>query len=120
MIKKYEITGVHMEIGDDLHKYVAKKLAKLDIYIPRHARASAHLQVKLKEGRAKDKNQRTCEVILALPHETIAISESTVNIYAAIDIVEEKLKAALHKYKELHASPRLRQRLMLRLKRSAV
>ncbi|HLZ15289.1 MAG TPA: ribosome-associated translation inhibitor RaiA [Candidatus Saccharimonadales bacterium] len=118
MIKKCEITGVHLEVGDDLRKYVMRKIAKLDTYIPRHARESAHLQVKLKEGKAKNKDERTCEVILALPHETITISESTVNMYAAIDIVEEKLKSALHKYKALHASPRLHQRVLAHLRLS--
>jgi putative sigma-54 modulation protein len=119
MIKKFEITGVHMDIGEDLRKYAAKKLGRLDMYVPKHARVSAHMQVKLKESKAKNKQERTCEIILALPHETIAISESTVNIYAAIDIVEEKVKAALHKYKALHANPRLHQRLLSRLKHRA-
>ena len=118
MIEKIELNGVHMEVGADLRKYVMKKIARLDKYIPRHARGSAHFEVKLKEGRAKDKNERTCEVLLHLPHENIAISETTINIYAAVDIVEEKIKSKLHKYKEKHADPKLRQRLAARLKRS--
>ena len=117
MIQKIEINGVHMEVGDDLRKYVMKKIARLDKYIPRHARASAHMVVKLKEGKSKDKNERMCEILLHLPHENITISETTINIYAAIDIVEEKLKTHLHRYKAKHADPRLHQRLLVRLKR---
>lgn len=119
MIKRIDINGVHMEVGDDLRKYVLKKISRLDKYVPRQARDSAHASVKLKEGKAKDKNERTCEVLLHLPHDSITISETTVNMYAAVDIVEQKLKNQLQRYKEKHADPRLHQRLMLRLKRSA-
>jgi putative sigma-54 modulation protein len=118
MIQKLEISGVHLEVNDDLRKYVIKKIGRLDKYIPKQARDASHAEVKLKEGRAKDKNQRTCEVLLHLPHGNLTVSESTVNIYAAVDIVEEKLKAQLHKYKEQGANIRLRHRFLARLKRS--
>jgi putative sigma-54 modulation protein len=120
MIKKFEIDGVHMDVGNDLKRYVTKKIGKLDKYIPRHARESAHVDVKLKEGKAKNKEQRTCEVILRLPHETIIVSETTINMFAAVDIVEEKLKNRLHKYKAKNGNPKLRQRLMSRLKRRSM
>jgi len=116
MIKKLDIDGVHMTVGNDLRKYVSKKIGQLDKYIPRHARESAHFEVKLKEGKTKGQNERTCEVVAHLPHEILTLKETTVNIYAAVDIVEEKLKTQLHKYKELHANPRLRQRLVARFK----
>jgi putative sigma-54 modulation protein len=120
MVQKIEIEGVHMTVGDDLRKYVLKKIARLDKYIPRHARTSAHIEVKLKEGKSKGKNERTCEVLVHLPHDNITVKETTINMYAAIDIAEEKLKSQLHKYKELHADPKLRQRLTARFKRTAV
>jgi len=116
MIKKIDIDGVHMEVGDDLRKYVRRKIGKLEKYVPRHARLSVHAEVKLKEGKAKAREQRTCEVIIHLPNEVITLSETTVNIFAAVDIVEEKLKHALHKYKELHGDPKWRRRLLARLR----
>jgi putative sigma-54 modulation protein len=120
MIKKLEINGVHMSVGNDLRKYVMKKIGHLDKYIPRAARQSTHIEIKLKEGKAKNKQIRTCEVILHLPQEVITISETTINIYAAVDIVEEKLKNRLHKYKALHANPTLHRRLLAKLKRQPV
>ena len=117
MIKKLEIDGVHMTVGVDLKKYVGKKIGGLEKYVPKHARKSLHVEVKLKEGKAKRKDERTCEVIVHLPHETITINETTVNMFAAVDIVEEKLKNQLHKYKETHDVPKLRRRLLARLKR---
>lgn len=117
MIKKLEIDGVHMNVGEDLRKHVNKKIGKLEKYIPRNARPSAHAEVKLKEGKIKTKTEHTCEVILHLPHEVITVSETTNSAFAAVDIVEEKLKNLLRKYKETHAGPKLRQRLAARLKR---
>ena len=100
MIKKVDITGIHTVIKPDVAKYVKKKIAKLDSYMPKHARKSAHAEVKLKESKVKTKKQSTCEVILYVPGEVIKAQETTVNMYAAIDIVEEKLKSQLRKYKE--------------------
>lgn len=117
MIKRLTIDGVHMAVGEDLKKYVAKKIGRLDRYIPKTSRQSVLVDIKLKEGRAKDKNQRTCEAIMHLPQETLTVQETTINIYAAIDIVEAKLRTQLKKYKDTHTSPRLRQRLVARLKR---
>jgi ribosomal subunit interface protein len=116
MIRKIDINGVHMEVGDDLKKYVMKKIGKLEKYVPKYARESAHAEVKLKEGKVKTREQRTCEVILRLPHESITISETTINIFAAVDIVEEKLKKQLYRYKAKYAGPKLRQRFMARLR----
>lgn len=107
MIEKMEIAGVHMDVEPKLKKYVTKKMGAMDKYIPRHARESAHLEVKLKEGKLDHKKQYTCEVILYLPHDTITISETTVNIFAAVDIIETKLKNQIRKYKQTHANRRI-------------
>jgi putative sigma-54 modulation protein len=100
MIKKIDITGIHADVEPEVAKYVKKKIAKLDSYIPKHARKSAHAEVRLKEETSKTKKQSTCEVTMYLPGEVITAKETTVNMYAAVDIVEEKLKSQLRKYKE--------------------
>lgn len=100
MIKKIDITGIHAEVEPEVAKYIKKKIAKLDGYMPKHARKSAHAEVRLKEEKIKTKKQSTCEVIMYVPGEVITAKETTVNMYAAIDIVEEKLKSQLRKYKE--------------------
>jgi ribosomal subunit interface protein len=117
MIKKLEINGVHMSVGDDLRKYVNKKIGGLDKYVPKSARKSVHVEVKLKESKTKGKNVQTCEVIIHLPQEVITVSDTETNAFAAVDIVEEKLKNLLHKYKEKHGDPKLRRRLFARFKR---
>lgn len=109
MIKKLEVSGIHADVDNDLHRYVVKKIGKLDQYMSRHARVSAHAEIKLKENKIKTRKQSTCEVILHLPHDTITTKETTLNMYAAVDIVEAKLKNSIKKYKEKHEGTRLRR-----------
>ncbi len=118
MIERFDINGVHFTVDDDLRKYVVKKIAKLDQYMSRHARKSVHAEVKLKEEKIKARKQATCEVILHLPQENLATKETTLNMYAAVDIVEAKLKNQLRKYKEKHEHPyRIHRRLLRKLRR---
>jgi ribosomal subunit interface protein len=119
MIQKLEINGVHAVLDDDLKKYVTKKIGKLDLYMSRHTKQSAHAEVKLKESKLKERKQETCEVVMHLPHDTLMTKETTLNMYAAVDIVEAKLKNQLKKYKETHESNRLHKRIIRRLKREA-
>ena len=117
MIQKLEITGVHTTTDEELNRYITRKIGRLDNYLPRHMRKVAHVEVKLKESKAKDKRQYVCEVTMYLPQDVINVQEATVNMYAAVDIVEEKLKGQLKKYKSIHASPELRRRIITRFKR---
>lgn len=118
MIERLEISGVHMSVDDDLHKYVHKKIGKLDQYMSRHVRESAHASVKLKALKVKALKQATCEVILFLPKDTITTKETTINMFAAVDIVEQKLKNQLKKYKTKHEKPyKLHSRVLAKVRR---
>ncbi|MDB5163534.1 MAG: hypothetical protein JWS12_151 [Candidatus Saccharibacteria bacterium] len=117
MIERLEISGLHIKVDDDLKKYVTKKIGKLDTYLPRRARASAHAEVKLSEQMIKTKKLCSCEVVLRLPHDTLTTKETTVNMFAAVDIVEAKLKNQIKKYKETHSSLKLHRRILGRIRR---
>ncbi len=119
MIQKLEISGVHTDVDKKLRDYVSKKIGKLDRYTPRASRESLHAEVILKETKAKDKKHCVCEVVIFLPHDKLMVSESTMNMYAAVDIVEAKLKNLLKKYKETHSSLRLHRRVLARIRRRA-
>lgn len=119
MIQRFDISGVHVHVDDDLRKYVQRKIGRLDRFILKASRQAVHGEVKLKESKAKDKKECTCEVILHLPHETLTTTETTINMYAAVDIVETKLHGQLKKYKELHDNPRFHRRLLARFQREA-
>ena len=118
MIEKIEIEGVHMDVDDNVRKYVLRKIGRLDKYLPKSAKESAHAEVKLKNTDSKT-NHSTCEVTLFLPKETINVQESTISIFAAIDIVEAKLKHQIEKYKQLHASSKLTRHLVGRFRKKA-
>lgn len=114
-----EITGVHFELSDKLKKYVSRKIGKLDRYLPARQRTPAQGQVTLTEEDGRSANRYTCEVNITFPHGVVTAKEATVNMYAAVDIVEEKVKRQLlkHKGKQAdHGSGRDR-RILRRLRR---
>lgn len=117
MIRKLEITGVHVEADERLKKYAARCVAKLEKFIPRHARKSVHVDMKLMESKRQSDNKYTAEIIMYLPHETLTARESTMNLYSAIDIVEAKLQSQLKKYKDTHSDPKFFRRVRNRFRR---
>lgn len=105
------ISSQHYEAGDELGRYIEKKLARLGRYVPRHARKTVHADVHLSQEQGKPTDSFECEVVLHLPHAEIVAKEATINMFAAIDIVEAKLKNQLLRYKEKsedHKPPRVR------------
>ena len=117
MIERLEIACLHTSADKDIEKYARKKIGGLDHFVSRSIRESLHAEVKLKDANTKDKKHSVCEVILHLPHETLTSSESAINMYAAIDIVETKLKYQLWKYKDLHTNPKFHRRLIARFRK---
>lgn len=113
MITQIEITGIQYEPNEDLKKYITKKIGKLDRFAPRHSRKSVTAEVRLRELKTKtDRNE--CEVILHLPNQQLVAKDSTVNMFAAVDIVETKLKNQLKKYKAQHGGDKQDHRGILR------
>jgi len=117
MLKKFEISGVHTTVDAKLREYVNKKIGGLDKYLSKHNRESAHAEVHLKEGKGKNHNDCSCEVTMYLPHQTIVVKENALNMYAAVDIAEAKLKQQLQKYKGKHASSKTYRHRIARLLR---
>lgn len=118
MIDAIDITGVKYELDDTTKKYVVKKIGRLDRYLPRHARKSVAADVKLKEVNRDHGNKYEAEIVLTVPEKVITAKDSTVNILAAIDIVEAKLVSQLRKYKQT-TTPHIGSRGVLsRFKRS--
>ena len=118
MIHKLEISGVHVELDAKIKKYTRLKIGKLDRFMPKRARDSAHAEIFLKERKIKTKKECTCEVVLHLPKETIRVEETTMNMFAAVDIVEAKLKNLIKKYKETHGTLGIRKRVLAKFHRA--
>ena len=117
MLQKFEVQGVHTEINDSLHKYVNRKIGSLDRYLSRHDRESAHGEVILRESKSKSTDHCSCEAILHLPNQTVVAKERAMNMYAAVDIVEAKLKQQIKKYKEKHENGKSRRHVFARFRR---
>lgn len=119
MIERLDISGIHLDVNSDIHSYIVKKIGRLDHFISRNSRASVHAEVFLKESRAKDKKSFSCEVVVHLPKDILTAKESTLNMFASVDIVEAKLRNLLKKYKDKHDSSKLRRRFAARFRRSS-
>ncbi len=118
MINSINITGVKYQLDEATKKYVLKKIGRLDRYLPRHARKSATATVNLKEVNRSHGNKYEAEVILSVPTKQLTAKDSTMNMFAAVDIVEAKLAAQLHKYKEAQIAHVGRRGMLSRFKRS--
>lgn len=117
MIHTVNLTGVRYTPDDLTKRYVRKKIGSLDRYLSRHVRKSATVDIKLKEVNRAHGNKYECDVIMHLPEQTITAKDSTLNMLAAVDIVEEKLRAQLKKYHDTRKDHRGRHDLLGRLKR---
>ena len=100
MIASIDITGIKYNVNDKTEKYVMEKVGKLDRYVPSHARKTIVADVKLRQVDLDHGNKYEAEVILKVPNKTIIAKDTTMNMMAAIDIVEAKLIAQLRKYKD--------------------
>ena len=119
MITNVEITGVgSYTVDESTKKYVLKKVGSLERLAPRHARKSMHADVKLAEVNRDKGNKYEVEVILTVPDRRLTAKDSTMNILAAIDIVEAKLASQLRKYKQETVPHVGRRKLLDRFKRS--
>ncbi|OGL31347.1 ribosomal subunit interface protein [Candidatus Saccharibacteria bacterium RIFCSPHIGHO2_12_FULL_41_12] len=117
MIKSIQLSGVHSKLTDEVRAYVQKKIGGLDTYIPKDARKSVQVDIKIKEKKAKDMQTFECEVIMKLPKSTLTVHERSSSALSAIDIAEENLKNQLKKYKDKHSGPRLHRRILRRINR---
>jgi len=118
MIEAIDITGVRYDVDVTTRKYIAKKVGRLDRYLPKHARKSVTAEVKLKEVNRDHGNKYEAEIILNVPDRVLMAKDSTLNVLAAVDIVEAKLVTQLRKYKQAIVPHVGRRGVLSRFKRS--
>lgn len=118
MIKNLTITGLKYELTDNTKQYVERKIGNLDKYLPRHARKSASADVKISQINNPGGNKYEVEVIINVPEKVITAKDSTMNVLAAVDIVESKLSGQLRKYKQANVPHIGLRRVKSKFKRS--
>ncbi len=118
MITSISITGIKYDLDETTKKYVTKRIGRLDRYLPKHARKSVTAEVILKEVNREHGNKYEAEVLLHVPDKILTAKDSTVNMLAAVDIVEAKIVAQLGKYKQATIAHLGSRGVMSRFKRS--
>jgi ribosomal subunit interface protein len=120
MLQRLEINGIHLDVDESLRKYITRKIGHMDKYLPRTFRECAHAEVRLQETIKGSKKTCKCEITFHIPGNNIEVSESTINMYAAVDIVETKLKNQIIKFRERHAlGGKQKRHLFARLRRKS-
>jgi ribosomal subunit interface protein len=94
---RYSATGY--ELTRDLEKYTAAKVARLNRKLPRKFRGSADCEVSFEQAHRKGNKFNTCTLSLRFDSTELKASETTLHMYAALDIasvhVEQQLKSYL-------------------------
>lgn len=112
-----QTTGRHYELDDKIVDYVEQKLGGLDKYLPKRGRDGLFGQVVLEFDESHTQNQQClCDVHFEVKGERMHARDAAINMYAAIDICEQKLKSQVLTYKSKHEPAKnRRQRLFAKL-----
>ena len=109
---KLQITGRHYELDDKIVEYVERKIGNLDKYLPKNHPATKGSVVLINDKSNRQDNDFVCEVHINVPGERVQATESTVNMYAAVDICEQKLKQQMLRYKDKHQPSKNKGRML--------
>lgn len=89
----YNIRGDKILVTDAIKEYITEKLDKLNKYFDKPEEITANILVKVKGF------EQTIEVTIPTPNFTIRNEESAEDLYAAIDIVSDKIERQIRKNK---------------------
>lgn len=95
-----DLTGHHMDVTDSLKTYVNEKMKRLE----RHFDQVTNIHVIL----SVEKNRHRAEATMHLSGSDVFADSVQEDMYAAIDLLVDKLDRQVKKYKEKHAQERHR------------
>ena len=111
-----DITGRNYSVEPKLANYLQDKIDALEKYLPRQFKGTAvGTAVLADDPSGREDNRFVCEVILKVNGEQLMSKEGTINMYAAIDIVEAKLAAQCRTFKDKYTTEPRRARMLGRL-----
>ncbi|MCK0472970.1 ribosome-associated translation inhibitor RaiA [Halalkalibacter sp. APA_J-10(15)] len=90
---KYNIRGENLEVTPALRDYVEKKVGKLERYFDTTPVADVNVRMQVLN------NQHMIEITIPMPQLLLRGEEKHTDMYAAIDIVVEKLERQIRKHK---------------------
>ena len=110
---KCELTGRNFDVDEKMRAYVDDKIGGLEKYLPRQVRGTASCSIVLEDDPSgREDNRYVCEALLTVRGAQLVSREGTVNAYAAVDIVEAKLRSQLATYKDKYALEPRRGRML--------
>ena len=92
----FNIRGENIEVTPAIREHVEKKVQKLERYFADGANATATAHVNMKVYNDK---QTKVEVTIPMQNLTLRAEERHADLYAAIDLIVDKLERQIRKYK---------------------
>ena len=89
----FNIRGENIEVTPALRNYVEKKVGKLERYFDETPASPVHVNLQVIN------NQQIIEVTIPMPQLLLRAEETHTDMYAAIDLVVEKLERQIRKHK---------------------
>lgn len=89
----FNIRGENIEVTPALRNYVEKKIGKLDRYFDTVPSSPVNVNMQVIN------NQQIIEITIPMPQLLLRAEESNADMYAAIDLVVEKLERQIRKHK---------------------
>ncbi|RDU37594.1 ribosome-associated translation inhibitor RaiA [Neobacillus piezotolerans] len=90
----YNIRGENIEVTPAIREYVEKKISKLDRYFTETPDSNVNVNLKVYQ----DKTSKV-EVTIPMPHLVLRAEESHEDMYAAVDLITDKLERQIRKHK---------------------
>ncbi|MFS0644696.1 ribosome hibernation-promoting factor, HPF/YfiA family [Siminovitchia sp. 179-K 8D1 HS] len=91
---KYQIRGENIQVTEAIRDHVEKKVSKLERYFIETPDANVHVNLKVNP----DKKSRV-EITIPLPQLVLRAEEVNDDMYAAIDLIVDKLERQIRKHK---------------------
>ena len=107
-----QVTGRHFDLDDKILDYVDRKIGNLDKYMPRNHPPIYGNVILAKDKSNRQDNEFCCEATIEVPGEIFQAREGTINMYAAVDIVEQKLKQQILTFKNKKQPAKNRRRML--------
>ncbi|HLS09724.1 ribosome hibernation-promoting factor, HPF/YfiA family [Lentibacillus sp.] len=90
---KYNIRGENIEVTGAIRDYVEKKIGKLERYFDTPPSSDVHVNLSVYN------DEQRIEVTIPMPNLLLRAEEEHLDLYAAIDLVVDKLERQIRKYK---------------------
>ncbi|UOQ94386.1 ribosome-associated translation inhibitor RaiA [Halobacillus shinanisalinarum] len=89
----YNIRGENLEVTDSIKEYVEKKVSKLERYFDTPLTSEVHVNLSVYN------DEQTIEVTIPMKNLLLRAEEHNTDLYAAIDLVVDKLERQIRKHK---------------------